>query len=262
MIIKNKIKREWLAQVFLNDLKLAQLGLPWFKIGLMFTRLSLPTIYFPTIYLSTIYLPTIYLPTIYFPTLYLPTIYLPTIYSPTFYLPTIYLPTIYLPTIYLPTIYLPTIYSPTICLPTIYLPTIYLPTIYLRTYYLLTYLLLTYIPTTFLYTTYLPTYLPNTYLFVGTTDVWSDVFWAKVLASTISLLLGISVTRWQEYFSLLCLLTTVWICPKFIFCPSGLKFLPKTKNTKSKVCLRFLKVCPSGAISPNLVTLLHMKESL
>ena len=197
MIIKNKIKREWLAQVFLNDLKLAQLGLPWFKIGLMFTRLSLPTIYFPTIYLSTIYL-----------------------------------------------------------------PTIYLPTIYLRTYYLLTYLLLTYIPTTFLYTTYLPTYLPNTYLFVGTTDVWSDVFWAKVLASTISLLLGISVTRWQEYFSLLCLLTTVWICPKFIFCPSGLKFLPKTKNTKSKVCLRFLKVCPSGAISPNLVTLLHMKESL
>ena len=39
-----------------------------------------------------------------------------------------------------------------------------------------------------------------------------------------------------------------------------LKFC-QTQNKASKVCLRFLKVCPSGEISPNLVTLIVINKT-
>ena len=39
---------------------------------------------------------------------------------------------------------------------------------------------------------------------------------------------------------------------------SGFKFC-QTLNKPSKVCLRFIKVCPSGKISPGLVTLFWVK---
>ena len=52
-------------------------------------------------------------------------------------------------------------------------------------------------------------------------------------------------------------LTTIQICPKFItILPQWVQNFAKTPNSPSKVCQRFLKVCPSGEISPNLDTLM------
>ena len=51
-------------------------------------------------------------------------------------------------------------------------------------------------------------------------------------------------------FFIIWILTAAQICPKFIkIAKVGLKFR-QTQNTLSKICLRFLKVCPSGEISP------------
>ena len=50
-------------------------------------------------------------------------------------------------------------------------------------------------------------------------------------------------------------LTTIQICQKMIKTAKvGLKFC-QTENKPSKFCLGVFKVCPSGVISPNLVTL-------
>ena len=63
-------------------------------------------------------------------------------------------------------------------------------------------------------------------------------------------------------FFIIWLLTAAQICQKFMkISKVGLTFC-QTQNKPSKVCLRFLKVCPRAKISPNLVTLHSLAHSL
>ena len=67
--------------------------------------------------------------------------------------------------------------------------------------------------------------------------------------------LGGSVTRWVDYFSLFGFIQQLKFPQNWSKVANvGSKFC-QTLNKPSKVCKRFLKVCPSSKISPNLVTL-------
>ena len=69
-----------------------------------------------------------------------------------------------------------------------------------------------------------------------------------------------SVTRWLYYLSLFGhLQQLIYVQNLSKNCRSGSKVC-QTKNKPSKVCLKFLKVNPSGEISPNLVTLLPSRS--
>ena len=62
-------------------------------------------------------------------------------------------------------------------------------------------------------------------------------------------------------FFIIWLFTKAQICPNsYFFAKVGLTLF-QTLNKPSKVCLILLKVCPSGKISPNLVTLIVMPKS-
>ena len=64
-----------------------------------------------------------------------------------------------------------------------------------------------------------------------------------------------SVTKCLEYFSLFGYLQRLEFAQNSLkIAKVGSKFC-QTLNIPSKVCQRFLKLCPSGEISPNLVTL-------
>ena len=76
--------------------------------------------------------------------------------------------------------------------------------------------------------------------------------WAGDLAS-ISLSRS-SVARWLDYFSLFGYSQQINLPKIYKNDKVGLKFC-QTLNKLSEVCLRFLKVCPNGEVSPNLVTL-------
>ena len=63
-----------------------------------------------------------------------------------------------------------------------------------------------------------------------------------------------SVTRWLDCFSLYGYSQQLKFAQNLKNAKVGLRFY-QTQNKPSKVSLRFFKVCPSGKISPNLVTL-------
>ena len=62
------------------------------------------------------------------------------------------------------------------------------------------------------------------------------------------------MARWLDYFSLFGYSQQINLPKIYKNDKVGLKFC-QTLNKLSEVCLRFLKVCPNGEVSPNLVTL-------